>query len=278
MSRVNFTISSPKIIAMPSDSLDKFNNVVAWCSDVLIENDCRGLIIGLSGTDSILAFIICAEVLKRQGKLARLQGVHFGKQPPDENSDTFRRAVQISPDFMWFQLIIIPWLRERYPEADITINDELVFNDDYERWSKLIRMAIRGADAREAMPIDHAWVVGTRNATEEYLGTYSNISSAVSIQPIVGFWKSEILELCKHFGVPDVATRYSRQVDCDCGRFDLAADHIEEIDLLIRARLGEYVEQLSLAANLISRLNDFIDDQLKAGAFKKNIPYRPVTW
>jgi hypothetical protein len=100
----------------------------------------------------------------------------------------------------------------------------------------------------------------------------------VSIQPIKLLWKSEVLEVCRFLGVPDIAISQSRQVDCDCGRFDLAADHIEEIDMILKSRLGiissgKLTE--SIEPTLLSKLNEFVSEQMVTGSFKGEIPYSP---
>jgi hypothetical protein len=91
-------------------------------------------------------------------------------------------------------------------------------------------------------------------------------------------WKSEILTLCTHLGVPAIALAQSRQVDCDCGRFDLAAQHIDAIDALLQARAGTRdggALTAELGTDLTGRLQAFIDEQMAYASFKRRIPYCP---
>jgi NH3-dependent NAD+ synthetase len=161
----------------------------------------------------------------------------------------------------------------------VLVDDSIDFTCDYQRWASLFRSSLSGASRTEMLDGgNHYWVVGTRNATEEALGTYSNISGAVSLQPLVNLWKSDVLAICRALGVPQLAIDKSRQVDCDCGRYDLAADHIEEVDAILMARAGQLSPAYlaaHIAPELLARLQAFVDEQLGYGGFKKQIPYIP---
>ena len=55
-----------------------FESLVDWVCDQSKAERAPGLIVGISGTDSILTFLVCAEAFKRLGKQNRVIGVHFG--------------------------------------------------------------------------------------------------------------------------------------------------------------------------------------------------------
>lgn len=262
-------------------SISEFEALVEWCETLIDQKGAPGVVVGLSGTDSILCFLAFAEAFGRRGRPERVIGVHFGKDFPDSEVDAERltRILELNPSYRWVSREIIPWLRSVAPKAQIIVDADSANFDDHARWAKLFSMSLAGAAKTEMLDGTHNyWVVGTRNATEEALGTYSNLSMAASVQPIVNLWKSDVLRICKSLNVPDVAVRQSRQVDCDCGRFDLAADHIEEVDVLLRKRLGQSFagdHSIEISADLEARLNVFIDEQITASEFKRQIPYKP---
>jgi NH3-dependent NAD+ synthetase len=54
------------------------------------------------------------------------------------------------------------------------------------------------------------WLVGSRTRTEDVFGTYSLASRVATMLPLVGLWKSEVMELCEEAGVPDEIIGSSR--------------------------------------------------------------------
>lgn len=262
-----------------ADPLAQFNGLVAWVKDLIVSKKMPGAIVGISGTDSILAFLICARAFAELGKADRVLGVHYGAPfpPADKTPDQLEKILSVNPSYRWVARSIVPWLRDKAPGAIVTVDDSIDFTDDHQRWASLMRSALSGASRTEMLDATNCyWVVGTRNATEQALGTYSNISGAVSLQPLIGLYKSDILKICAGLGVPQLAIDKSRQVDCDCGRYDLAADHIDEVDLLIKLRAGEVAaEAVSIDADLRDKLEAFIDQQCDYAGFKTQIPYCP---
>ncbi len=262
-----------------ADPLAQFNGLVAWVKDLIVSKKMPGAIVGISGTDSILAFLICARAFAELGKADRVLGVHYGAPfpPADKTPEQLEKILSVNPSYRWVARSIVPWLRDKAPGAIVTVDDSIDFTDDHQRWASLMRSALSGASRTEMLDATNCyWVVGTRNATEQALGTYSNISGAVSLQPLIGLYKSDILKICAGLGVPQLAIDKSRQVDCDCGRYDLAADHIDEVDLLIKLRAGEVAaEAVSIDADLRDKLEAFIDQQCDYAGFKTQIPYCP---
>lgn len=264
------------------DPAKTFDALVSWIRDVAEEREAPGLIVGVSGTDSILTFLACAKAFEQLGKPERVLGVHYGKPfpPPDKTPEQVEKILQLSSNFNWVSRAIIPWLKDQAPGAQLEVDDSFDIYNDHKRWAALFTKSLADADPRQPLDTTKSfWVVGTRNATEEALGTYSNLSMAVSMQPIVHLWKSEILKICADLGVPQVATDQSRQVDCDCGRFDLAADHIEEVDAVLMVRSGQlspdYLRD-HIDPDLLSKLESFVDEQSTYAGFKKQIPYKPA--
>ncbi len=261
------------------DPLVLYNGLVAWMKETIVAKRMPGAIIGISGTDSILAFLICAQAFAELGKADRVIGVHYGAAfpPVDKTPEQVEKILSVNPSYRWVARTIVPWLQTKATGAQVVVDDSIDFADDYMRWATLMRSSLSGASRTEMLDANNCyWVVGTRNATEQALGTYSNISGAVSVQPLINLYKSDILKICAGLGVPQLAIDKSRQVDCDCGRYDLAADHIDEVDALIMLRAGEIAEDaVSMPADLREKLEAFIDQQCDYAGFKTQIPYCP---
>lgn len=261
--------------------LTAFNDVAAWIADMAVQHNAPGLMMGLSGTDSIVSFLACAKAFNELGKPDRVVGIHYGAAypPAGKTPEMIAQSIEILPSFMWFPRVILPWLQKTAPNAQI-LHDSSIGQYEHElHWANLFKRSLDGAMRREAMPDNHGyWIVGTRNATEDALGTYSNLSKSASVEPIINLYKSEVLEICRALGVPEVAINQSRQVDCDCGRFDIAANHIEEVDAVLLSRRGKISRDLlekKLGADLLGELEKFVEDQIRYAGFKKQIPYTP---
>lgn len=218
-----------------------------------------GFIMGLSGTDSVVAFLMAYDAMAIHGKAHRVCGVHYVDQGRKTES--------------WFAKGVIPWLRERCPDATITIVSPLGGNQDPQRWADLHLRALNHVDENGWVTArtqeESFWVVGTINATEKALGQYSLLASAVSVQPLMTLYKSSIIEICQDLGVPEIAIRYSRLPDCLCGRDELAAENIETIDDIITSRIDPTQHDPELLAKLFRYVRENQEDY----GFKSRIPY-----
>ena len=117
------------------------------------------------------------------------------------------------------------------------------------------------------------WPVGSRNRTEDALRTYSRSSTVATILPIVGVFKSDVIKLCEHIGVPAEIIASSRRPDPPCGRpTELADIGIERIDIFVRCHLGlDPIERMSkLSEPEIVYLTQLCGET----AFKAQIPHR----
>jgi NH3-dependent NAD+ synthetase len=211
-----------------------------------------GIMIGLSGTDSILAYVMCYDALAAIGKQSRLEGIHYVSQPD-------------KPD--WFVRDIFPWLRQRCPLAAlgvaVPLNGREYVSRDKARWADMFLRA-SGVDETHSY-----WVSGTANATELALGKYCILQKAVSLQPIATLYKSDVLDVCTALGVPPSAVQNSQIPDCMCGREEFAAENIRLIDDVLRSRIdgkGYTLEQLAGAHNYIAECRKQYD-------FKTRTPY-----
>jgi NH3-dependent NAD+ synthetase len=228
------------------------------------------IVIGISGTDSAVASLMCYRAIQIAGIDCRLHLVHFGAPFPPEgrSEEDLARILQMSPSFRWVPRVLMPWLAEQLPNAIVETRAAPAPADDYSRWSELFRISKQ----------DNGWVAAPINATETFLGNYSNLAKAASLWPIVDLWKSEILDICHEAGVPRIAIDNARQADCDCGRDDLAAAHIVEIDLIIgyaRGLIPTLDIRASIGADVLPALTRYVHDCLTNQEFKAVTPYEP---
>lgn len=232
--------------------------LTGWIADKIRSEGCKGLYVSLAGTDSILTYVLCSKALELAGLDPKesLIGVHY-VHPKEKSLVT--RAYTDKPE-------LTSWLREfgqvevvdisTFLGSAVKIDQAL---DNY-RWSALLSSSI----ARDF------WPVGTRNRSEEVLGNYSNSSMIASMLPIVGLWKTEVLQLCQFLGVPSNLWITSLVGDCACGRSNLMAN-IEEVDPILMQKVGELSGDYEIDRNYL----ELVENYINVHKFKGAIPYRP---
>lgn len=230
----------------------------------LSANAVPGFIIGLSGTDSLATFILLYHAMKQHDLQHRLYGIHYVS------------GMRKKPS--WFESGIIPWLKETFPETQVAVEIPQGGNQDQQRWADLHLRALNtitydgngGARAiRSRDPGENYWVSGCMNATEKALGNYSILSNSVSIQPIQTVYKSEILDICKDYGVPDIAIEMSQIPDCLCGRDELAAANVRLIDDIITFKLNPSEHDPALLAEVYA----WVQETKRQNDFKNRTPF-----
>ena len=200
-----------------------------------------GFMVGVSGTDSLVTFILLSEVAKAKG--FKVTGLHYMDENVVENTVT---------------RTVFSWLLDRYPDSSLLALNLPVGNHDQFRWGDI---HYRAAEARH-------WVASTVNATEKALGTYSILTKSASISPIASLYKSEVLQVCSEYGVPDEVIARSRLPDCICGRDEFAAENIELIDEVLRNSLTK-----DYPTALVRNAMDYIRDKRAENGFKDRTPY-----
>ena len=254
-----------------------FESIVQWIQEKASQERAPGLIVGISGTDSILTYLTCAEAFKRLDKADHVIGVHYGPKLSDEETGATDSTLCMVHEFNWVAKDIFPWLKQKSPESKLELDSSDGYNDDNVRWGRLFSRAVRDTDNDNSLSADHYFTVGTRNATEDFLGTYSQVSKAVSIQPLIHLYKSEVLKLCEYLNVPQIAMDKSRQVDCNCGRFDTAANHLEEVDAYIMKSQGllskDYIEKMP--SEVKAAIMEYVLEEESRNNFRTVTPYRP---
>jgi NH3-dependent NAD+ synthetase len=219
-----------------------------------------GFIIGLSGTDSIVAFMILYHAAMELGIPHRVRGIHY------------IGANRRSPS--WFDQHVMPWLREQCPHAQLETIVPLGGNQDQQRWGDIHLRALNEVADGDIKPFpngENYWVASATNATEKLLGKYSILSTSVSIEPIATMYKSEVMATCQYLGVPDVAMGMSRIPDCACGRDELAAENIELIDDILKY---SPIDSEKYSPDLVVAITNYIRDLRQTDDFKQRIPYR----
>lgn len=222
-----------------------------------------GFIVGLSGTDSILGFLLVYDAAVLMGIGDRVLGIHYAS------------ARRRKPT--WFEESIVPWLRTRCPQATVLVTEPLGGNHDQQRWADLHLRALNdvvGDDTGNVVvtPLPEGrnyWVVGCTNLTEFELGKFSALSENVSVAPLQKVWKSRVIAMCEALDVPSIAIEYSRLPDCLCGRDDLAANNIELIDAILTLDLRVRDHDPELLDLMIT----YVRDLKNTNGFKHRTPY-----
>lgn len=253
---------------------ENFNKVVDWLhGEIVHTKQAPGLLIGLSGTDSIVAFLAAYKALDLAGKANRLMGVHFAP------SEDFLADYPEAEKHTWFSTQIIPWLRQQAPLATIVVDTTIDWRYDGLRWGMLADMSVITMPERKMRTSeDKYWLVGTRNRTENELYNYSVASTIASVQPIIKLWKSDIMDICQYLKVPELVINKACEADCFCGREELRAQFGRELDWVLDAQLRNDLSDtkyMSLNVNLKQKLNRYIRNRYEQGAFKTRIPYEP---
>lgn len=241
----------------------------------------RGIVMGLSGTDSILSFYVCSKALESLGREKDLLGVHFlGKDDAKYKSKAWLESVLKSP-------IEVHRLSEYQGETENNIIGQVQecridhkanaapsfslrfeqSNPEVRRWAKLQDFAIN------CSPNNRFWIVGTMNKTERLLRRYSNTSKVAVLQIIPNLYKSDVLELCEYIGVPENLRRTSQMLDCECGRTGFEASNIKPIDITLGVITGE-LPYSALIENKVSReVISYVRNHIESNEFRVLTPY-----
>ena len=234
------------------------------------EHDAPGLMVGLSGTDSIVAFIMCYRALELENKGHRLTGVHFA---PSEDYLYDHPEAEVHT---WFEKNVIPWLQSQCPKATINVDSSIDWRCDGLRWGRLLDLSVvhEAANRKLRAPEEQFWVVGTKNATEDALRMYSNASQMVSIQPLSSLYKSYVLDIAKALNCPQIALDKSRETDCICGRDSFYSDNIKDIDTYLTNRDDWFLDEPKSTGDAkFDIIAKEVWKREKAGSFKIELPY-----
>ncbi len=252
-------------IANRAGALERFERLVEKLAGKMRQSQkpVPGFIVGLSGKDSTLGFLLVYEAASRLGMEHRVLGVHYA------------HAKRKRPT--WYERDVVPWLRERCPKATILVESPLGGNHDQMRWADLHLRALNevkrddGGDVVvRSLPEESTyWVVGCTNLTEFELGKFSFMSEKVSVAPLRNVWNSKVLAMSMALGVPDIVIENARLPDCACGRDEIAAANIELIDDILthEVRIGNHDPEL------LDQMFAYVRDLRRDTRFKRHTPY-----
>ena len=163
--------------------MQKINAIMDWLYRE-IPQDMKALVPVSGGSDSALCFWLCSTALH-----GKTQGVYIGKPEHLRAEDWFHKTGSMC--------IESPLM----PDLD-PVQAEIM------RWAHFQILASLGKRV----------LVGSRNRTEDILGTYSLASRVATYLLIIGLWKSEVLEICKYISAPKEIIESSSLPDPSCGR------------------------------------------------------------
>lgn len=190
------------------------------------------------GSDSALVFWACHNALPR-----KTVGVHVGLKV---------RCTR------WFESI---------GTVDCVLADAKRARDEEVRWADFLTRSLRLK----------GWLVGSRNQTEDLLGTYSLASRVATYLPLVNTWKTDVMDLCRFVGVPEEILASSLKADPDCGRpSELVAIPYRRIDAFLRSTLDQKTSKADkYELGFLSRPDsDYLYDLMRRNEFKKTLPIR----
>ena len=224
----------------PEQKIDK---LIHWIRKTTPKE--HGLLVPISGgSDSALMFWLCNKALPKKtlGVFARSAAASDGRAGKHIRAEEWFASVgkikKIKP-----------------PEASENI--------EVMRWAKFLEMNLK----------EKRVLVGTRNRTEDSLGTYSLASRAAAFFPIVGLWKSEVVELCEYIGVPEEVILSSRRADPVCGRPQKLADiPIALLDAFLQVKTGE-LKKTALRPLTRTQLS-YLERLYAQNEFKKTLPVK----
>jgi NH3-dependent NAD+ synthetase len=137
-------------------------------------------------------------------------------------------------------------------------------NPEIQRWSQLLTLSIQ----------ENLILAGSRNRTEDILGTFSHASRVCSALPLAGTWKSQVMELCAFIGLPEEILQSSRQADPQCGRPKRMSDiAFQTVDAFLQAKLAN--QGLSTFPGSPDQLA-YLEEVYARNAYKQHLPYKGV--
>jgi len=197
--------------------------------------DAGGLLIPVSGgSDSALNFWLCAQAFPE-----KTLAVHAGAN-----------------------IRCREWYNSVGPIVFINTPGKYAHREEM-RWGYFLAMSLN----------KNAWLVGSRNRTEDLLGTYSLASRVATYLPLVNIWKSQVMELCREIGVPEEILTSSLRADPDCGRPpELAEISFVKIEAVLRSH-----EKSDVLATVSPQERAYLETLIKRNAFKRAIPIHGIS-
>lgn len=215
----------------------KVDELIHWIRSTTDFASGRGTLVPVSGgSDSALCLWLCATALPKE----RVSAVFIGKEL--RCREWFERQASVRV----------------FPELG---NNENTKHVESQRWAFMLSQSLEF----------RGWLVGTRNRTEEVLGTYSLASRLATYLPLFGLWKSEVMDLAEAVGVPTKIIESSQRADPSCGRPKEMADiPFRSVDLFLKVRQGEQPE--SSLQEFSKETLDYLQSVYDRNRFKIHLP------
>lgn len=154
---------------------------------------------------------------------------------------------------------------EKQGRVHYGVIEEASNNPEVARWAYFLARALQ----------TDSILVGSRNRTEDTLGTYSTASKVSSFLPLANLWKHEVMGLCEFAGVPDTILTSSSRADPACGRpEEMAAIEFKQVDDFLQTKLGirDGYDGLSL------QQVEYLEDVYMSHLYKHQLPLKgPVS-
>lgn len=218
-----------------SDMDARLARIVEWIRASTDVAAGRGALVPVSGgSDSALCLWLCAQALPRGHVTAAYCGTNLRCRD---------------------------WFASLAPVHYLEAPDATPQHVEAARWALMLSLSleVRG------------WLVGTRNRTEDELGTFSLASRVATFLPLAGLWKSEVMAACAHVGVPAEILASSRRADPACGRPQAMADiPFEQVDAFLQVRGGERDE--AALVDIPAATLDYLDGIRRRNRFKRSLP------
>lgn len=223
--------------AAPTSDVDaRLARIVDWIRASTDVAAGRGALVPVSGgSDSALCLWLCAQALPRGHVTAAYAGTNLRCRD-------------------WFESLA--------PVRCVEAPDATPQHVEAARWALMLSLSleVRG------------WLVGTRNRTEDELGTFSLASRVATFLPLAGLWKSEVMAACARVGVPAEILASSRRADPSCGRPQAMADiPFAQVDAFLQVRAGE--RDASALAGVHAATIDYLDGIWRRNRFKQALPF-----
>ena len=192
-----------------------------------------GVLVPVSGgSDSALAFWLYSQAIP-----GRVKGVYCGQ-------DLRAKA----------------WFEETGKVVYSDLKVENGKNAEIERWAHFLTLAVQ----------EGRILAGSRNRTEDTLGTFSHASKVCMHLPLSRLWKSEVMRLCEFIGMPEEIIASSRRADPACGRPKRMADiPFESVDAFLKAKLDSTPAPLADKQQL-----GYLEKIYEANAYKQFLPLK----
>lgn len=214
-----------------------------------ILKDVPRCVMGVSGVDSFVVFMVCARAYALLGRPGSIAGVHF-----------YDEEIAILSELEWL---------EKEAQAPVFTKADYAPWQDGHRWGALLDYATYTEDGRYRRGDDACWVVGSRNKTERMLGSYSNGSRLASFEPLYHVWRSEVHMIAKELRMPKSLLLRSCVAHCGCG--DPTAD-ILALDVIGVDTALQQIEVHGFCGD--SPVARAVMKQRSAGVFKAELPVK----